>query len=230
MVTALPQELQKNVLGFLDADSVKALHSVSKDMSVLTTGTMKSCEYGKQLAATNRREFHNWMGGRLWKLYKEQESLHEAYRKFKCRGNNEYQITRANHHSDFEVYDKCIRILNKWWCGHIFTVLRCAMDCVADVDKIPLHVEGYADSDCYYRREGITAVAPLPISEGPTFTRGDLVVVLGWLRRLHAISLEVEGWARTISKRHDFYSRNPGDVKRVRSVLEKRIRWLEAKL
>ena len=56
------------------------------------------------------------------------------------------------------------------------------------------------------------------------------MVILAWLTRLLAMTKEVEVWAVKISKLHNFYSKYPGSIKRIRTVLENRIRWLEAKL
>ena len=226
----IPAELQSAIVDFLDPASIKSLHPTSKEMRDLTTGVVSAADYKTWLIDNDRRTYHDVVGAELWQLAKEQESLHKAYRDFKCRGKNGSGITRANVHSDFDVYDKCIRIRLDWWCGHIFTHLKGTMDTVADVDKMPLHIEGFPGSDTYYRREGITRCEPLPISDGPTFAPEDLKVILAWLTRLLAMTKEVEVWAVKISKLHNFYSKYPGSIKRIRTVLENRIRWLEAKL
>lgn len=207
----LPTDLLREVAGYLAIDDIRSLHLSSRELRERTVGII------------SRRNYHNWMGGRLWQLEAEQEGLDRSYRQFKCKG----RYTRANVHRDFEVYDKCIRINNSWRPGHLFTELKGAMDSVADVEKMPIEVEGFKGSDNYYRREGIAPDEPLPISEGPMFTEDDLNLILGWLKRLHVIALEVLGEATKISTKHDFYKMYPRPINSIAKTVQRRIDWLE---
>ena len=78
MVHTLPRELRSHILGFMDAGSIKNLHSTSKDLADITTGIVSRSEYHEQMRQGPRLAFHDYMGRRLWKLFKQLENTPRA--------------------------------------------------------------------------------------------------------------------------------------------------------
>lgn len=223
----IPCDATREVIACLSPVDIKSVHQTCKEMRDITTGAVSQREYGEWLAKYDRRGFHNWMGARLWQLEVELKGLDDSYRAYKCRGKQGIGYTRANCHSDYLIFDKCIRMTNHRGWGYYFILLKGVMDSVADVDGIPIAIEGFPGSDNYYRREGVAKDTTLQISKGPTFTKEDLGVILGHLKRLHAICLEVVEAVRPIEHRHEIYATYPGKLKRVLTGITKRIEWLE---
>ncbi len=219
----LPQELLLEVSAYLTPVEIQSLHRASRETCDATKGLVNSRDYMEWLAVNDRPGFHNHMGARLWQLEVERRGLDMSYRGLKCKGERGLCFTRANCHDDYIVYDKCIRM---GWHDHIST-LRCCMDSVADVDGMKIPVEGFPDSDNYYRREGIAQDNLLEISIGPTFTRCDLDVILGHMKRLQRACLDVVEAIKPIQHRHEIYTTYPGKLKRMHTALAKRIQWLD---
>jgi hypothetical protein len=220
MLQQLPLELAAQVIGYLNIGDVQSLHSACKAARDLTLGKI-------ELPAKQR--YHHIMGDRIWTLEQECESLNDGYRKFKCRRPRYGGYAHANHHDDYEVFDKCIRISNGWHPGHVFTELRGVMDSVAYVEQVDPEIPGIPHSDVYYRRGGISRTEPLTVSEGPTFNKADLVMIMSYLKRLHALIGEIETEAIGIRNANDFYAGYPAQMKRLREVIERRIKWLHEK-
>ena len=211
MLPLMPHEIVGEIASFLTAEETQALHSVSKDVCMDTTGIVK---------LEPRTKHHYVMGDRIHKLESDCIGLYEAFRRFKCSG------TRVNNSRDREVFDRCIKLNGSWSWGHVFVELRGVMDSVSSVEKVPIGIPG--TPDLYYQRN--SKHDPVAISDGPTFTSGDLTVVMGYLKNLQSVTLDVLIEATKIAHRHEIYAKYPGALKRILTLLEKRISWLEAKM
>lgn len=203
----LPADLLGNVLSYLDAGDIKNLHQTCSRVRDDTMAVV---------CMPKRGLFHYELGNKIHQLEMQRNHLDECYRKYKCRGEYpSWGYSRANKHSDFEIYDKCIRVSKDWrWDS-----LKSVCDSIASQEGIPMHYYGHPRGDVYYNRHE-TLTEPIKISEERVFAIEDITAIGGFVDDLIKLYDDVVKLSST------FHGAGHGKLIRSIEVLRKRRDWI----